>query len=107
MLGGALSAVLCIVGRQVIYNFPDITIYDISYTLLNRVLIGFVIGISAWRIHHLIHGAIIGLIVTLTVSLGFLPGSLSGFFLYTSAGIFYGILIEWLATDVFKAPMKK
>jgi hypothetical protein len=102
-----LSAVLCIVGRQVIYKFPDISIYDLSYTMLNRVLIGFVIGISAWRIHHLVHGAVIGLIVTLTVSLGFLPGPLRGFLLYTVAGIIYGILIEWLATDVFKAPMKK
>jgi hypothetical protein len=29
-----------------------------------------------------------------------------GFFLYTPAGIVYGIMIEWLATIVFKSPMR-
>jgi hypothetical protein len=63
------------------------------------------IGISGWRIDHLLHGAILGLIVSLSVSIRFFPNHILGFFLYTPAGTLYGILIEWLSTDVFKSPM--
>jgi hypothetical protein len=106
MLGGVLSAVICIAGRQIIFGFPEITWENIAATVANRLLLGFVIGISCWRINYLLHGAILGLILSLSVSIGFLPGNLLGFFLYTSAGILYGIFIEWLSTDVFKAPMR-
>jgi hypothetical protein len=106
MLGGVLSAVICIAGRQIIFGFPEITWENIAATVANRLLLGFVIGISCWRINYLLHGAILGLILSLSVSIGFLPGNLLGFFLYTSAGILYGIFIEWLSTDVFRAPMR-
>lgn len=71
----------------------------------NRILIGFVIGISAWRIHYLLHGALMGLIVTLSTSLGILVQSISGFLMFTIAGIVYGFLIELFATKIFKAKM--
>jgi len=71
----------------------------------NRILIGFVIGISIWRIHYLVHGALIGLIVTLSASVGILSQSIAGFAMYTVAGIVYGFLIELFATKVFKAKM--
>jgi hypothetical protein len=45
----------------------------------------------------------LGLILSLTVSIGFLPGEILKFFLYTGAGVFYGIFIDWLATDIFKS----
>ena len=106
MLGGVLSAIRCIAGRQIIFGFPEITWENIAATVANRLLLGFVIGISCWRINYLLHGAILGLILSLSVSIGFLPSNLLGFFLYTSAGILYGIFIEWLSTDVFKAPMR-
>ena len=105
MLGGVISAVICLVGRQIIFGFPEILWENIAATVANRLLLGFVIGISGWKINYLLHGAILGLILSLSVSIGFLPINILGFFLYTSAGILYGILIEWLATDVFKAPM--
>ena len=83
---------------------------DISNIVLissigNRILIGFVIGISAWRIHYLLHGALMGLIITLSVSIGILLDSLVGFFMFTVAGLIYGFLIELFATKVFKAKM--
>ena len=106
MLGGVLSAILCLVGKQIIYGFPEITWDVLAVTVANRLLLGFVIGISCWRINYLLHGAILGLIVSLSVSIGFFPSHTFSFFLYTPAGIVYGILIEWLSTDVFKAPMK-
>jgi hypothetical protein len=105
MLGGVISAVLCLIGHEVIYNFPRITWEDLAVTVANRLLLGFVIGISGWRINHLLHGAILGLIVSLSVSIGFFPDGMLGFFAYTPAGILWGILIEWLSTDVFKSPM--
>jgi hypothetical protein len=98
--------VICLVGRQIIFGFPEILLENIAATVANRILLGFVIGISAWRINYLIHGALLGLILSLSVSIGFLPINIVGFFLYTTAGILYGILIEWLATGVFKAPMR-
>ena len=71
----------------------------------NRILIGLVIGISAWRIHYLLHGALMGLIVTLSISIGILLDSVAGFLMFTVAGLIYGFLIELFATKVFKAKM--
>ena len=104
LLGGLISACICLGGSQVIFGFPPIEWSTISMTVANRLLLGFVIGISSWRVKHHLHGALLGLILSLTVSIGFLPDELLKFFLYTSAGVFYGIMIDWLATDVFKAP---
>jgi hypothetical protein len=106
MLGGSISAILCLVGRQILFGFPEILPENIAATVANRLLLGFVIALSAWRIHYLLHGAILGLILSLSVSIGFLPDNLIGFVAFTSAGIIYGVLIEWLSTDIFRAPMR-
>ena len=105
MFGGVISAILCLIGHQIIYSFPELTWDTLAMTVANRLLLGFIIGISGWRINHLLHGAILGLIVSLSASIVFFPDHILGFFLYTSPGILYGILIEWLSTDVFKSPM--
>jgi len=51
----------------------------------------------------LLHGALIGLLVSLITSIPFLEGGVIGFLLFTTAVIIYGILIELVATKVFKA----
>jgi hypothetical protein len=107
LLGGVISAVICFIGRQIFFGSPEVLWESIAATVANRILLGFVIGISGWRINYLLHGAILGLILSLTVSVGFLSTNLLGFFLFTGAGILYGIFIEWLSTDVFKKPMEK
>ncbi len=107
ILGGVISACICLVGSQVIFGFPEITWSTVSTTIANRLLLGFVIGISSWDIKHHLHGALLGLILSITVSIGFLPGEILKFFLYTGAGIFYGIMIDWLATDIFKSGRSK
>jgi hypothetical protein len=104
LLGGAISAVFCLLGRQVIYGFSEIHMSTIAHTVANRLLLGFVIGISCWRINHLIHGALLGFLFSLSVSIGYLPDGMIDFVAYTLAGIFYGVLIEWLSTDLFSAP---
>jgi len=106
MLGGVIAAAVCLVGRQVFFGSPPITWDTVAGTMANRVLLGFVIAISGWRINHFAHGALIGLIVSLTASIGFLLSEPFRFLLYTTAGVVYGILIEWLSTDLFKAPIK-
>ena len=106
VLGGVICAVICLVGRQVIFGFPEIAWENIAAMVANRLLLGFAIGISCWRINYLLHGAVLGLIFSLSVSIGLIPDNLLGFFLYTSAGVFYGAAIEWLSSDIFKAPMK-
>ncbi len=105
--GGIISACICLVGKQVIFGFPDINMSTVSMTVANRLLLGFVIGISSWKVKHHLHGALLGLILSLTVSIGFLPGEILKFFLYTGAGICYGIMIDWLATDIFKSGRSK
>ncbi len=106
LLGGCISAAACLIGRQIIFGFPEILWENLAATVANRILLGFVIGISAWRINYKLHGALLGLLLSLSVSIGFLPDMVLGFFLFTTAGIIYGMFIEWLATDVFKAPLK-
>ena len=107
MFGGVLSSIICLVGKQIVYGFPEITLFVLAVTMGNRILLGFIIGISCWSINYLLHGALLGLIVSLSISIGSLPGNVFGFFLFTSAGIIYGIFIEWLATIVFKSPMSR
>jgi hypothetical protein len=105
LLGGVISAAFCVLGRQVIYGFSEITMQTIAHTVANRLLLGFVIGISGWRINHLVHGAVLGFLFSLSVSIGYLPEGMIDFVAYTLAGTFYGVFIEWLSTDIFSAPM--
>jgi len=106
LLGGVISACICLGGSQVIFGFPKIVWSTISMTVANRLLLGFVIGISGWQLKHHLHGALLGLILSLTVSISFLPGEPLKFILYTGAGICYGVFIDWLATDILNAGKK-
>jgi hypothetical protein len=106
MLGAIISACICLAGSQIIFGFPGITWSTVSTTVANRLLLGFVIGISGWQLKHHLHGALLGLIISLTVSIGFLPGEPLKFFLYTGAGICYGIFIDWLSSDLLNAGKK-
>ena len=104
LLGGVIAAGICLGGREIIFDFPPIRWEDTAATVANRLLLGFAIGISGWRIPYLLHGALLGLLFSLSVSIGFLPNDILTFALYTSAGVLYGLSIEVLATDVFKLP---
>jgi hypothetical protein len=102
LLGGVLAAIICVIGGQIIFGFPGIDAPTLAASIANRILIGFIIGISGWKINYLLHGAVLGFIISITVSIGFLGSNNLGFGLYTSAGILYGIGIELLATKAFK-----
>ena len=64
--------------------------------LLNRALIGFVIGISAFRIHWALHGLLIGLLVGLPYSIGVFLGGADWivFFNVLLASLIWGFIIE-------------
>ena len=104
-IGGIIAAAICISGMMA-GGRVELTPVIIATGIGNRILIGFVIGISNWRINYLLHGAIIGFLVTFSSSVGLLFTSIQGFAMYTVAGVIYGALIELFATKVFKAPMK-
>jgi hypothetical protein len=93
-----------IIKKQVIYGFTEMTMQTIAHTVANRLLLGFVIAISSWGINHLVHGALLGFLFSLSVSIGYLPDGVIDFVAYTLAGTFYGVLIEWLSTNLFSAP---
>jgi hypothetical protein len=103
-IGGMIAAAICL-GGMAASGRVELTAIIVATGIGNRILIGFVIGISGWRINYLLHGALIGLLVTLSSSVGIIFSNMQGFIMYTIAGIIYGILIEFFATRVFKAPM--
>jgi hypothetical protein len=101
---GTICAIICAIGRK--YSVPSITLSAlIASSFGNRILIGFVIGISKLRMNYLLHGALIGLLVTLSYSIGMiLDNNVIGFIGYTTAGTIFGLLIEIFVTKVCKAP---
>lgn len=82
---------------------PEFSFFPIAGTFFNRLMLGFIIGISRLRINYLLHGMLIGFLVSLISSISFLEDGITGFLLFTTAGIIYGLLIELFATKVFKA----
>ena len=106
LVGGLVAGALCLAARQIIFQAPEVTWDAVAYTVANRILLGFAIALSGWKINRLAHGAIVGLLVSFSVSLGFLFSDPVRFAAYTAAGALYGLLIDWFASDVLKAPMK-
>ena len=71
----------------------------IAGTLLNRTLIGFVIGITSWKLNYVLRGAMIGILIS---SLMAIYAPLQGAVMFTLFGMVYGIVIDWLVTGVMK-----
>lgn len=79
----------------------------VSFILLYAVM-GFVIGISAWRIRWWIHGFLMGLIISLPSGFGAAIWKGCGWFIpIVVTGIVVGFLIELLTTVAFKAEMRE
>ena len=71
--------------------------------IFSRALIGFVIGISGWKINHMIHGIIIGFVVSIPMALGALGFQGLKIFLGTLImGMIYGFLIELISHLIVK-----
>ena len=71
--------------------------------IFSRALIGFVIGISAWKINYMLHGIVLGFVVSIPMALGGL--SIQGFKIFLGTlimGIIYGFLIELITHLIIK-----
>jgi hypothetical protein len=103
-IGGVVAGIICSAGGLLSGNIAELAFFAIAGTFFNRLMLGFIIGISCLKINYLLHGMLIGFLVSLINSISFLENSISGFLFFTIAGIIYGLLIELFATKVFKAP---
>jgi len=70
--------------------------------IFGRTLIGFVIGISAWRINYLVHGVLIGLIVSFPLALGSGMKGTNIFWGSLIMGGIYGFFIALITNLVVK-----
>jgi hypothetical protein len=104
-VGGLVAGILCSAGGLLSGNIQEFSLFAIASPFLNRLLLGFVIGISRLKINYLFHGMLIGFLVSFINSVSSLENNLKGFLFFTAAGIIYGLLIELFATKVFKAGM--
>jgi hypothetical protein len=71
--------------------------------IFSRALLGFVIGISAWKINYLLHGIFLGFIVSIPMAFGSL--AVKGFKIFLGTlimGMIYGFLIELITHFVVK-----
>lgn len=104
-LGGVAAGLICSIGGLLSGNIPELTFFAIASPFFNRIMLGFVIGISNLKINYLLHGILMGFLVSCINSIAFLQYGLKGFLFFTIAGMIYGLLIEWFATRVFKVPV--
>lgn len=104
--GGFIAGIICSIGGHLSGNIPELSFFPVAGTFFNRLMLGFFIGISRLKTNYLLHGMLIGFLVSLISSISFLEDGITGFLLFTLAGIVYGLLIELFTTKVFKAKRK-
>lgn len=102
---GIVAGLICYMGA-VLLNLPGDALRFINI-MVNRTLIGFVIGISALRMHWALHGVLLGEIVgfpffMFDLIIGVDIPIVIGVLIINAA---FGIMIEFFATIVFKAPL--
>ncbi len=107
LTGVLLGIVACLIASN---SYPDpLAKKVIANIFASRVLIGFVIGISACQIIWPLHGILMGIIVSLPFSFGAMAyqtpvmGKWHIFFLTVVLGAVYGFLIELVTSIIFKA----
>lgn len=110
-----IATLLGLVAGFICYSFAasgggDLSLYVILNIIFARMLIGFGIGISRFKMKHwAIHGLVMGLIFSIPFGFGamladnpdFSPWAM--FFSSVIMGGIYGILIELITTVIFKA----
>ena len=104
--GGFIAGIICSVGGHLSGNIPEFSFFPVASTFFNRLMLGFIIGISNLKTNYLFHGMLIGFLVSLISSISFIEEGITGFLFFTTAGIIYGFLIELFANKVFKAGME-
>jgi hypothetical protein len=103
-IGGIIAGILCMIGGYLRGFITEISILSLLPFFFNRIMLGFVIGISNLKFHYLLNGALIGLLISLISSFAIIENNITAFVAFSVAGIIYGVLIEWFATKIFKCP---
>ena len=99
-LFGFMAGFLCFLGGK--YGLrAEMNATEIAMVLLHRGLLGFLIGISALRLHWALHGILLGLVVGLPAFPLILREG--GFISYSLMGLVWGFVIEFFTSVVFKA----
>lgn len=99
---GVLAGILCWQGGVSVGI--SYTPAMIAGTILNRTFIGFVIGISALRLHYLAHGPLIGVFGSLPMAV--FANDTEGAVMLVLYGALWGFLIEVITTKALKAPRR-
>ena len=105
---GIIAGVICLVLGMLKYPEAEFDAVEILWVFINRTLIGFVIGISAWRIHWVWHGIILGGIVGLPFSYWMLlrGADFLNFIMVLLISCFFGFFIVLFTSAIFKAKVK-
>ena len=105
ILFGLVAGLICASGA--FYgHILKFSVVALVWVLLNRAVMGFVIGISGVRVHWAWNGAILGLVVgsifsySLFMNAGLIPIAVVNFFV----NALFGLMIEFFTTKVFKQP---
>jgi hypothetical protein len=104
LMFGILSGLLCYLGGIHLVGIENNTT-NFLWVILNRTMIGFVIGISILRLPWIIHGTLIGATVgilfpyNIILRGGKIPLIIAAYVL----SILFGILIEFFTSIVFKS----
>lgn len=109
-LMGILAGVVCVLlstsGGQAMDKKIIASIFS------SRVLIGFVIGISALKIGWALHGLLMGLVVSIPMGFNAMLGANAQYgkwemlAMFIVMGMVYGFFIELITSVVFKAKLK-
>ncbi len=99
---GVVAGLLCAAG----YGMGKLTAIMFIWILLNRMLIGFTIGISSLRLHWALHGLLLGAVVGSLFSyhIAMAYGRAMPVIQVSVASLVFGLLIELFTTVVFKQP---
>lgn len=96
---GAVLGIFCIVGVSTRFGYSGNELFILS-TWVNRVIMGLLIGLAPYyvikksKINIILRGAFLGFIMSGSFYLATAFRDTTGFV----AGIFYGIIIDWVAT---------
>ena len=103
VIWGFICGVLCYMGGKLTGFEVD---NAVKWSLiLNRTMIGFIIGISAMRIHYLPHGLFMGFIGSIPVAVPAMYNDIMGLPVLLVSGMIWGAVIEFGTTKLMKAPV--
>jgi hypothetical protein len=108
LFSGLIAGLIC---AWTGYSQTPVEIRTMAFisVVLNRTFIGFVLGVSNWKLKWATHGIVMGILGTLPMSIPLIFSPQAGLaicLMYTVAGAVWGFLIELVTSVFFKAKMR-